>query len=170
MPDSFQWSVLLKKKDPWVHIVVIPEAEMDELVKTAPHDVGAVVRIVRGRNCATAMDLFREWGAALQFPSYFGENWDAFEDCLLDLEWLPAKGYVIILTNANHLLKNAPHELHVFCDILNRAAEEWNGVVEGPGDSERSPVPFHVVLHTLPECEAETRARLLKAGLKIRRA
>ena len=33
----------------------------------------------------------------LQFPGYFGWNWDAFEECLNDLSWLPAgKGVAIV--------------------------------------------------------------------------
>ncbi len=167
MPDPFQWSVLLKKREPWVHLVVMPEAEMDDLGRTAPLDAGAVVRVVRGRNCTIARDLFKEWGAALQFPSYFGENWDAFEECLLDLEWLPAKGYVFILTNAHLILRNSPQELHVFTDILNHAAGVWNGTLQEEEESARPPTPFHLVLHTLPEQEADTRTRLMKAGLKL---
>jgi hypothetical protein len=32
----------------------------------------------------------------LAFPAWFGHNWDALADCLTDLSWLPAAGYVLI--------------------------------------------------------------------------
>ena len=34
--------------------------------------------------------------SALRFPSYFGYNWDAFEECLNDLSWLKERGVVLI--------------------------------------------------------------------------
>ncbi len=45
-------------------------------------------------------DFFRESQAALGFPAYFGKNWDAFDDCVTDLSWLPpAKANVILYDN-----------------------------------------------------------------------
>jgi hypothetical protein len=35
--------------------------------------------------------------AALRFPTGPSPNWDALEDSLRDLSWLPAQGYVIVL-------------------------------------------------------------------------
>jgi hypothetical protein len=31
-------------------------------------------------------------------------NWDESEECLADLEWLPAKGYILLITDAAHVL------------------------------------------------------------------
>lgn len=38
--------------------------------------------------------------AKLRFPSYFGHNWDALEECLRDLSWLGQQPRVVILHEA----------------------------------------------------------------------
>src|SRR5690554_1403318 len=43
-------------------------------------------------------DLLRVVATALKFPDYFGMNWDALDECLVDLEWMPSSsGYVLIV-------------------------------------------------------------------------
>ena len=42
-------------------------------------------------------ELLRRVAQALQFPEWFGGNWDALEDCLSDLSWQRADGWVILL-------------------------------------------------------------------------
>lgn len=44
--------------------------------------------------------LIASVAAALRFPAWFGGNWDALEDCLCDLSWLPAAGYVLLFEGA----------------------------------------------------------------------
>jgi RNAse (barnase) inhibitor barstar len=36
----------------------------------------------------------------LRFPSYFGQNWDALEECLRDLSWLSEQMRVVIVHEA----------------------------------------------------------------------
>jgi hypothetical protein len=55
----------------------------------------AVVRIPRG--IRSKQKLFSIFSTALRFPSYFGWNWDAFEECLTDLSWLRADQPVLII-------------------------------------------------------------------------
>ena len=38
--------------------------------------------------------------AKLRFPSYFGHNWDALEECLRDLSWLTDQPRVVIVHEA----------------------------------------------------------------------
>ena len=41
-------------------------------------------------------ELFTALYEACNFPDWFGFNWDALKDSLLDFEWQPALGYVLI--------------------------------------------------------------------------
>lgn len=66
--------------------------------------------------------LLKNMASALGFPHWFGHNWDALEDCLTDLSWHDAPGYVL-------LIESAPpgDDLGVLVDILRSSAEFWAG-------------------------------------------
>jgi len=99
---------------------------------------------VNGAQCKTKSSMFTEFGKRLGFPSYFGRNWDAFEECIRDLEWLPARGYILVITCADKLLSRNRKDFEIFVDIMNAAGAEWSSrSVENlahPG------TPFHVIL------------------------
>ncbi len=89
------------------------------------------VRLVRGRKMRTVSGLFDEFAASFQFPCYFGENWSAFDECLADLEWLPAVGYVLVVVNAPDVLCEEPtRELATFTRIVKTISDEWLRVHE----------------------------------------
>ncbi len=73
----------------------------------------------------TLSGVFDEFAAALQFPPYFGENWGAFDECIEDLEWLPATGYLLLLIDATELLvdeENAEKHMSALVRVLEKAA------------------------------------------------
>lgn len=39
-------------------------------------------------NINEKLDLFDSYNKQLNFPSYFGYNWDALYDCMVDLSWI----------------------------------------------------------------------------------
>lgn len=71
-------------------------------------------------------DLLRAMAQALEFPAWFGHNWDALADCLDDLEWLRGKGYVLLLEHPAGLSAAAPKDFALALDILADAAHKWN--------------------------------------------
>ena len=101
-------------------------------------------RVLSGANCRSTNGLFAEISRALEFPDYFGHNWDAVEECLADLEWLPAKGYVVLFTDAQLILPDDDEEFATFLEVLNDAGEAW-GSGQAGAEGKR-PIPFHTLL------------------------
>lgn len=91
---------------------------------------GSVVRL-DGRECRTTEALFGHWAGRLSFPSYFGGNWDAFEECLTDFlrDNAPKQsGLVLRVDNAAELLADGGDtDLVTLTDILRNAAVEYRG-------------------------------------------
>ena len=154
---TLDWKNLLDPKSTLVSFSTGDEEALDDFAVAAPDDTAATIRIVRGKRCTTREQLFQEWAAALQFPSYFGENWDALEECLSDLEWLTAGGLVLFVTQADRLLEYSPDDLSTFGDVVKTAAKEWK--------KSHPAAPFHLVFHATLDAEAKARERLAAAGL-----
>lgn len=83
----------------------------------------------------------------LAFPEWFGVNWDALEDCLTDLAWCAASGYVLILANAGGFAAAEPAEFETALEVLDGAAEYWYDedvpfwVLVGAADFARFDIP-----------------------------
>lgn len=77
---------------------------------------------------------------ALGFPDYFGGNWDALEECIRDLSWLPAGD--VILAHEDLPLAEDRASLSTYLSILKDAVEKWSAtgrrklIVVFPPDSE----------------------------------
>jgi hypothetical protein len=66
--------------------------------------------------------LLQSIAKALDFPDWFGENWDALEDCLTDLSWRKARGHVLIFEGISTLPAD---ERGTLIDVLASAAQFW---------------------------------------------
>ncbi|RNE67379.1 barstar family protein [Cryobacterium tepidiphilum] len=130
---------------------------------------GLTVRMVRGSKMPIVSELFDEFSAALQFPLYFGENWDAFDECLSDLDWLPVeRGRVIVVTAPEHVLTmTEPRAMQVLVRCIEVAAAEFSKPIVDAGENiDRAAIPFRVVLATRPESVPAVAARW--AGVPMR--
>jgi hypothetical protein len=63
--------------------------------------------------------------AALDFPAYFGHNWDAFEEMVNDLSWTSGAGYLLLYDDVAPFATHAPDEWAVALDILQQAVANW---------------------------------------------
>ena len=76
--------------------------------------------------CQDKAGFLERIAAALGFPAWFGDNWDAFYDCLADLSWRPGQGWVLILENVHDLRLIAPDVLDTALAIMGDAALAWD--------------------------------------------
>jgi hypothetical protein len=67
-------------------------------------------------------------GCGLRFPDYFGSNWDAFEECLRDLSWLP-NGNLTIRHHDVPLIGD-PSGAKTYLLILRDAVKKWQTSTE----------------------------------------
>ncbi|BBM27978.1 hypothetical protein OIPHN330_58790 (plasmid) [Citrobacter freundii] len=104
----------------------------------------SVIRVMEGdlSNVRNADELLSVVSEAMQFPDYFGGNWDALDECLSDLDWLPESGFVFLAKGASKAWSNNPQVMGMFTNCWLEANEYW--FEQG--------IPFHLVF-VLPEHE-----------------
>ena len=86
-----------------------------------------VLEAVQGTNLVVAKvrfaakeELLKNIAQALGFPDWFGHNWDALEDCLSDLSWREAPGYIVLFEKPRR-----DDDFGVLIDVLLSSAESW---------------------------------------------
>ncbi|MGZ7442373.1 barstar family protein [Paenibacillus sp. TH7-28] len=132
------------------------------------NNIKLIAKLVRGTKCNTVEKLFDEFSAVLQFPWYFGENWDAFEECINDLGWFNADAYVIFISNSESLLELTNKNLDTFLNILKTTTYEWEKGRDF-GAMKTSPTPFNIVFHGTGSKEQEIIVRFREVGINLER-
>jgi RNAse (barnase) inhibitor barstar len=100
----------------------------------------------------SSKDLLLDYLArAMAFPEYFGRNWDALDECMNDLSWWDARGFVLVYERADILLAHSPKDFETLIQIVADASTSW--YVEG--------TPFHVII-TGPSSVAQAVTRTIQ--------
>lgn len=97
-------------------------ARADAVVDAVKHSGLHLSRVTLSRGDGKA-EILRQLAQALLFPSWFGGNWDALEDCLADLSWSTATGEVLLIEGA---AAAAEDDIGVLRDILASIASYWS--------------------------------------------
>lgn len=85
---------------------------------------------------ASTEDALLQLGSALDFPNWYGANFDALYDCLTDPDWQPAKGHVLFINGITRLRAAHPVDFVTLIDVLQAAAE----------DRRKTHVPFWILI------------------------
>ena len=82
--------------------------------------------VVDLQGCLDKATLLERCAETLAFPSWFGHNWDAFFDSLVDLPSARrARGCVLVMRHAADLRSAAPEALDTGLAIVGDAAKVW---------------------------------------------
>jgi RNAse (barnase) inhibitor barstar len=101
--------------------VPLPEAALESAARQKMLVVPVRLLAARDKN-----GFLNAIAKALQFPDYFGHNWDAFYDCLLDLKHDDA-GTLLVLREASGFARAEPEEFAAAVGTLADAADYWRG-------------------------------------------
>lgn len=136
-----------------------------------PRNLQLSIRWLNGERMRTADALWGELCAALQFPHWFGWNWNAAIDCLREAGWESRRSYIILVRNADCVLIDdheagaLAHLAGVFSQVAGNLAEQ----VQESFDERRPPTPFHVVFHAEGAASSAWDARVAADGLVVPR-
>lgn len=91
----------------------------------AANALGFTVAAIDFGGCTGKDDALARFARALRFPDWFGGNWDALQDCLSDLSWLRAEGYLLLLDDVAQWRAADPESFGITLEILEQAGNAW---------------------------------------------
>lgn len=121
------------------------------------------VAIVDAATFAGEYEIFEAMNSSFRLPAYFGWNWDALLDCLINLEWVTADRYLLLIENADRLDIQGSQDHSEFAAVLGRVLRAWDPSAFAPG---RRAAEFAVIL--IGESEPLTRVQQAFGTLGIR--
>ena len=122
-------------------------SEFEDWMNSLRSGCGRYVAVLRGERMQNFASFFQEIAAALQFPYYFGNNWNALDECMKDLEWLTAKSFIIGITNSELVLSQEGNDdRHAFGVLLKETCEDWSMPYEEDKEWGRPSRPFHIIM------------------------
>ncbi|MDX5364214.1 MAG: barstar family protein [Pseudazoarcus pumilus] len=84
--------------------------------------IGYDVRRVDLHDSRNKADTLARIAAALDFPEWFGHNWDALADCLGDLPWLTPGARCLLVFEG---CKGHAEAWPVLIEILQQSCTDW---------------------------------------------
>lgn len=61
----------------------------------------------------------------IEFPDYFGQNWDAFEECIQDFGNGTERGFVLLYDMPDFFIDEDETEWAIALDVLQDAVDYW---------------------------------------------
>jgi RNAse (barnase) inhibitor barstar len=94
-----------------------------------------LVAIIDGEQTDTLEKFYASVSSQLKFPDNFGNNFDAFDEMINDLDWLEEDRIYLIFRNYDDFLSEENDEAReILLTILDDASSEWKRM-DGEGKS-----------------------------------
>jgi hypothetical protein len=94
-------------------------------INTELNPQGIQIFYLDGRDVCDKQSFLSKIATVMKFPDYFGYNWDAFDECITDLDWFSAERYVLIYDQPEVFSKAAPKEWETAYSLLQAAVAYW---------------------------------------------
>jgi hypothetical protein len=99
---------------PGFHFVDDPHADRDPAAR--------LVRVPKG--VRRKRQLLRLYAEQLELPGYFGWNWDALEECMRDLAWIPQPKRIMLI-HSSLPFRKGDRDRRTYVQILENASRFW---------------------------------------------
>ena len=117
--------LLTGRREPGIHLWEAGHQEAARGVTEAER-AGHRVFWLEGRGVRDKRAFLDLCAVEFTLPSTFGRNWDALQDCLYDLSWVPAtRGYLVVYDHWQDLSGGDPAAHGVVLDIFEQAVTYW---------------------------------------------
>jgi RNAse (barnase) inhibitor barstar len=116
-------AVLNGKKSPGIYELT-EDISLEELSQLCQSN-SCQLFYIDGQAIRSKSAFMEAFAKGMNFPSYFGNNWDAFEECLTDLDWCLSSKYIIIYDHLNNFAQAEPQQWEVARDIFQSAVDYW---------------------------------------------
>ena len=102
----------------------LPNAELRS-VQSAAKKANYAFFHIDGKTIERKEQLMNHVATSLHLPKTFGHNWDALEECLIELDEGDHDGFVILYDHIDGLLAAHPDQFETLVEILRDAVGSW---------------------------------------------
>lgn len=118
-------SIPVREVVPWVlSVPYFVASDHASRLRSELRGAGFKVFDAEAADCADEKCLLEAVGNAMPFPDYFGRNWDAFDDCLGDLQREDFGPTALVINGADRMFRSSPHDFARSVHFLQTAVEQ----------------------------------------------
>jgi RNAse (barnase) inhibitor barstar len=81
---------------------------------------------LEGQKIERKEQFFNHAAIAMKFPTHFGNNWDAFYDCITEFDGVESEGFVIYFDHTDAFATHHESQLETLVELFRDAIEFWD--------------------------------------------
>jgi RNAse (barnase) inhibitor barstar len=153
-----------KKNDLTLYVASIKSLD-NFIIDYSKNNKKTLIKLIDGNKCNNKQELLNEFSNKLNFPGYFGNNWDAMDECINDLEWFSTSPILLIIKNFQEVLKNDPSGQEILLSILETTVSDWSKPY--PHRPIKTSRVFRVIFQCILENKQKCKEILLNTNYQI---